>query len=83
MKPAPGRYRLTWTNGTNTYVTELTVTEEDTIPGPWGTMVYEAAGDAFRVGLIAVRCTGAGTFVAINDSAVPPQSYTGTCVLLA
>lgn len=83
MKPAPGRYRLLWTNPQgDTYETILTVKPDDTIPGPWGTMVYEPEGDAFRAGKIAVRCTGAGSFVAVNDSLVPPWFATGTCVLL-
>lgn len=82
MRPANGRYRLTFQTPGGA---PSTVTYEVTDAGirtSFGLLPWDAAGDCFRAGAIALQCLGNGTFVGVNNSVVPPGGTEGTCVLL-
>lgn len=89
MMPTPGRYRFTCTKQPPTVPPEITVVEYGVYPdgvrtGTFGTLPYEAAGDVFRRGTIAMKClgydpaTGTGSGIGFNGA----EEYVFTCVRL-
>ena len=83
-KPTAGWYRLTTPGDPNAnppvppYTVNYQVTDAG-IQTTFGLLVYEAAGDAYRRGDIAISCTGEGTSIAVNGNEMFPN---GTCVKL-
>jgi len=75
MKPANGRYRLTWGTPPNTV---LYTVDDLGIQTTFGLLAWNETAGMFAHALqdIAIECTGAGTFNAIHGT----QNITGTCV---
>ncbi|MCP3975982.1 MAG: hypothetical protein GY720_15990 [bacterium] len=85
MKPADGKYRLTSTNPPG-FVATVTVTGTTltTFLG-FGPLTYDEAHDWFASPDpdVTIRCTGEGSFEAVQNFGTPQQqAYEGSCALI-